>query len=62
LLDRFDQTIASTNLTQLSTRAESGGKQVVDYAFWRAVLFVVIVLLAFLVYRFVSARLLSGQR
>jgi hypothetical protein len=62
LLDRFDQTIASTNLTQLSTRAESGGKQVVDYAFWRAVLFVVIVLLAFLIYRFVSARLLSGQR
>ena len=27
LLDRFDQTIASTNLTQLSTQAESGGKQ-----------------------------------
>jgi hypothetical protein len=62
LLDRFDQTIASTNLTQLSTQAESGGKQVVDYAFGRAVLFVVVVLLAFLVYRFVSARLLSGHR
>jgi hypothetical protein len=62
LLDRFDQTIASTNLTQLSTQAESGGKHVVDYAFWRAVLFVVVVLVAFLVYRFVSARILSGRR
>jgi hypothetical protein len=34
----------------------------VDYAFWRAVLFVVVVLVAFLVYRFVSARILSGRR
>jgi type IV secretory pathway TrbL component len=62
LLDRFDQTIASTNLTQLSTQAQSGGKQLVDYAFWKAVLFVVVVLLAFLIYRFVSARLLSAAR
>jgi hypothetical protein len=62
LLNRFDQTIASTNLTQLSTQAQSGGKQLVDYAFWKAVLFVVIVLLAFLVYRFVSARLMPSHR
>jgi hypothetical protein len=45
----LDQTLASTNLAQLSAQAgpviqqaQSGGKEIVDYAFWKGVLFVAI--------------------
>ncbi len=66
LLVTLDRTIGSTNLTQLSAQvapvvqqARSGGKEVVDYAFWKSVLLVAIALLAALIYRFLTARLTS---
>jgi hypothetical protein len=62
LLNRFDQTIGSTNLMQLSAQAQNDGKQIVDYAFWKAVLFVVVVLVALLVYRFISVRIMARAR
>ncbi len=63
LLVTFDQTLGSTNMTRLSAqvgtaveKAQSGGKQVVDYAFWKAILLVGIVLAAALVYRLLVPR------
>ena len=63
LLVTLDRTIGSTNLAQLSAQvapvvqqAQASGKEVVDYAFWKGILIVVIALLAALIYRFVTAR------
>ena len=64
LLRTFDQTLGSSNLTQLSSqvspvvqRAQSGGKEVIDYAFRKAILFVLVVLAATLIYRLITVRL-----
>ena len=64
LLITLDQTLGSTNLAKLSAQvgpvvqqAQTGGKEVVDYAFWKGILLVVILLLAALIYRFLSVRM-----
>ena len=64
LLLAFDRTLGSTNLTQLSAQAapvmdqaKTGGKEVVDYAFVRGVLLVVVLLVAALIYRFLGSHL-----
>jgi hypothetical protein len=64
LLIALDQTIGSTNLLQLSAQigpavqqAQTSGKEIVDYAFWKGILLVVIMLLAALIYRFLSVRM-----
>jgi hypothetical protein len=64
LLHTLDQTLGSTNLSQLSAQvapavqqAQTGGKEIVNYAFWKGILLVVIALLAALVYRVLSVRL-----
>ena len=58
LLVTLDRTLGSTNLLQLTAQAapvvqsaKAGGKEIVDYAFWKGVLLVGVVLLAALVYR-----------
>jgi type VI protein secretion system component VasF len=68
LLDTLDRTIGSTNLLQLSAQvapavqqAQTGGKEIVDYAFWKGILLLAIacgaVLVTVLLYRFLGARL-----
>ena len=64
LLVTLDQSIGSTNLAKLTAQvgpavqqAQAGGKQIVDYAFWKGALLVVIGLVAALIYRFVASRL-----
>lgn len=61
----LDSTMGSSNLAQFSAQvgpvvqqAQAGGKEVVDYAFWKGILLVVIVLVAALIYRFLVTRLL----
>jgi hypothetical protein len=63
LLHTLDQTIGSSNLTQLSGQAgsvivsaQSAGKQVVDYAFWKGILLVGIAFAAALIYRLLATR------
>jgi len=65
LLGMLDRTMRSFDLAQFSAQvgpvvqqAQAGGKEVVDYAFWKGVLFIVIVLVAALIYRFLVTRLL----
>jgi hypothetical protein len=69
LLREVDQTLGSPNLARLSAQvgpvvqqAQASGKEIVDYAFGRAVLLVAIVLVAALLYRFLSGRLASADR
>src|SRR5207245_8346899 len=64
LLGMLDRTMGSFNLAQFSAQvapvvqqAQAGGKEVVDYAFWKGILLVVIVLVAALIYRFLVTRL-----
>jgi hypothetical protein len=64
LLVTLNRTIGSTNLLQLSEqvgpavqRAQTGSKEVVDYAFWKGILLVVIMLAAALIYRFLAMRM-----
>jgi hypothetical protein len=64
LLVTLNQTLDSTNLAKLSTQvapavqqAQTGGKEIVDYAFWKGILLVVIVLIAALIYRFLAVRM-----
>ena len=68
LLRTLDQTTGSNNLSRISAQftpvvqqAQTGGREVVDYAFWKGVLLVVIVLMAALIYRFLAARLLTNR-
>jgi len=69
LLGMLDRTMGSSNLAQFSAQvgpvvqqAQAGGKEVVDYAFWKGILLVVIVLVAALIYRFlVTCLLLPGK-
>lgn len=67
LLRTFDQTLGSTNFTQLAVRirpaiqqAQTGGRELVDYAFWKGVLFVAVVFVAALLYRLIAARMMRG--
>jgi hypothetical protein len=64
LVRTLDETLDSTNLSRLATQmgpavqqAQTGGKEVVDYAFWRGIVLVGIALAAALIYRFISTRL-----
>jgi hypothetical protein len=61
----LDGTMSSSHLAQFSAQvgqvvqqAQAGGKEVVDYAFWKGILLVAIVLMAALIYRFLVTRLL----
>ncbi|MBV8213222.1 MAG: hypothetical protein JOZ08_08350 [Verrucomicrobia bacterium] len=61
----LDRTMSSSKLDQFSAQvgevvqqAQAGGKEVVDYAFSKAILLVVAVLVAALIYRFLVTRLL----
>ena len=69
MLVTFDQTLGSTNLARLSAQvgpavqqAEAGGKQIVDYAFRKGLLLVIIVLAVVLLNRFLGARLAVAGR
>lgn len=57
LLVTLDQTLGSTNLARFSAQARTGGKEIVNYAFWKGVLLVLIVLVAALIYRWLVARM-----
>ncbi|MCE9614558.1 MAG: hypothetical protein K8T26_09795 [Lentisphaerae bacterium] len=64
LLLTLDRTIGSTNVSQLAAQvgpvvqqAQSGGKDVVDHAFWRGALLVLIALAAALAYRYLAGRM-----
>ena len=68
LLLTLDQTLGPTNLGKLTAQAgpvvqqaQTSSQEVVDYAFWKGVLLVVVVLLAALVYRFLAARRLPPR-
>jgi len=65
LVRTLDQTLGDTNLARLSAQvgpvvqqAQAGGKEIVNYAFWKAVLLVIVVLAATLIYRLLFPRLL----
>lgn len=69
LIRTLDQTLGDTNLARLSAQigpvvqqAQAGGKEVVDYAFWKAILAIGIALVAALIYRFLSPRLAPARR
>jgi hypothetical protein len=69
LLQTLDRTVGSSNVTQLSTQAgpviasaQSAGKKVVDYAFWKGILIVGIALAAALLYRFLATRMTPAAR
>jgi hypothetical protein len=69
LLYTLDQTLGSTNLSQLARQvgpvvqqAQTGGKELVDHAFWKGVLLIAVVLVAALIYRFLVARMTSAPR
>jgi hypothetical protein len=64
LLRTLDETLGSTNLAKLSAQvgpvvqqAQAGGREIVDYAFWKGILLLVIALVAALLYRWLVARL-----
>jgi cell division septum initiation protein DivIVA len=64
LLSTLDRTVSATNLAKISAQvapavqqAQAGGKEIVNYAFWKGVLLVVVVLLAALIYRFLATRM-----
>ena len=68
LLVTLDRTIGSTNLSKLSAQvgpvvqqAQTSGKEVVDYAFEKGILLVGAVLVATLIYRVLTARLLKNR-
>jgi hypothetical protein len=69
LLAEVNQTVSPGNLGRLAEQAapvvqqaKAGGKEVVDYAFWRGLLFFGIVLLGLGLYRFLCARISSVRR
>ena len=64
LVRTLDQTLGDTNLARLSAQvapvvqqAQASGEELVDYAFWKAVLIIGIVLVSALIYRFLRFRL-----
>ena len=69
LITSLNQTVGPANLTRLSASvepavkvAQAGGKEVIDYAFWKGLQLVGVMLLAALVYRFLSGRLMPARR
>ena len=69
LLVTLDQTMGSTNLARISAQvgplvqqAQTGAQETVNYAFWKATLFAVILLVAALVYRLLVARLTTRSK
>jgi len=69
LFTTLDEVIGSTNLTRLSAHAgslveqtRSSKQRVLNSAFWRGVLLIFVVLLAALIYRFLSTRLGRANR
>jgi len=69
LLITLDQTLGSTNLAKLTAQfgpvvqqAQSSGKEIVDYAFWKGVLLVVVMLVAALIYHFLVNRLNTNSK
>jgi hypothetical protein len=69
LLLTLNQTLGSTNLSQLAAQvapavqqAQTSGKEIVDYAFWKGLLLAVIVLAAALLYRWLAPRLTRTTR
>lgn len=52
----------STQVGPVVQQAQAGGKELVDYAFWKGILFVAIVLVACLIYRILGTRLASTTR
>jgi hypothetical protein len=69
LLIVLNQTVSPANLSNLSAnvspvvqQAQAGGRDVVNYAFSRAILLVVIVLLAALLYRYLSLKLAASRK
>jgi hypothetical protein len=69
LVRTLDQTTSSNNLARLSAQvgplvqqAQTGGKEVVDYAFWKSILLVAVALLAALIYRFFCTRLTTRSK
>lgn len=68
LLRTLDQATGSNNLSRISAQltpvvqqAQTGGKEIVDYAFGKGVLLVLIVLAGALIYRFLSLRLIASR-
>jgi len=68
LLQTLDQIVDSTNLASLAAKvspvvqqAQTGGKEIVDYAFYRGILLVALGLAAALIYRFLAARLMPAK-
>jgi hypothetical protein len=68
LLQTLDQIVDSTNLASLAAKvspvvqqAQTGGKEIVDYAFYRGILLVALALAAALIYRFLAARLMPAK-
>jgi hypothetical protein len=64
LLQALDHTLSTADLARLTAqvtpvvqRAEAGGKEVVDYVFWKSCLLIGLVLAAALIYRFLGPRL-----
>jgi len=69
LVQTLDQTLGDTNLARLSTQvgpvvqqAQAGGKEIVDYAFWKSILVMGIALVFAMTYRFLSPRLTPATR
>jgi cytochrome c556 len=68
LLVTLDRTLGSSNLLQLTAQvgpvvqqAQSSGKEIVDYAFWKGILLVTVMLAAALIYRFLVVRLIRPE-
>jgi hypothetical protein len=64
LVRTLDQTLGDTNVARLSAQvvpvvqqAQTGSKEIVDYAFWKVVLLIGITLVSALIYRLLSHRL-----
>jgi hypothetical protein len=64
LVRSLDQTLGDTNVARLSAQvapvvqqAQAGGKELVDYAFWKGILAMSIALVLALTYRFIGPRL-----
>ena len=69
LLHTLDQTLGSSNVLQLSAKitpavqqAQAGGKEIVDYAFWKGLCLLGIALAVALLYRWLAARLTRPPR
>jgi hypothetical protein len=56
-----NRTRISAQLTPVVQQAQTGGKEIVDYAFWKGILLVAVVLVAALIYRFLVARMTTSR-